>query len=726
MAKLASDDDDFTRSIAQYLAAGMPAKHGMSEEAYIARCRELWDACETDETCKAKLLIDRLYTETLNFRDRANKGYVDPRVRAADDLDRSIKDVLHCVAIGTVPYSSLVMGDDATDTDVEEVTEPEKTSEFGLWMIAVLDVLGFERTYRRVGPQRMRAAYERLIQAARAVTDPSLEMGMHSVSEGVVPTLFEFDVGFAYFSDTLLLWAPLSEMLVAPFLARCSDVFLEALSLGIPLRGAVAVGEAVLNQKEGVFLGTPLIDAARLEHAQDWLGIALTASCASVLSWVDSSLVLPYTAPYKQGTKHSLHSGLVLDWPRRARKRNMNVLAALDAIEPPDTHGKYYDHARIFVDHSLQHARWNREDHIPITMGFLTRSIIRTRLDGAPSPPEAAAMLESMALNGDDEIRIAAYLRSLLGGAQLPLGIETLPAGPLGHLKHLEQVIEQHYVDLEEVAFAAVEQRYGVVALTPRHERYLTAEPTDRNGEWQRCIPVLRAIAAGADVPEIPSDVLDNAQRILRNARDSAIGSTVRVDIETLLAGVMWASTAGASLSDVNVRRLQAMRSHGAPWDSVADFLAAVSEGTDPDVHLAKFDEGAISTIRVVRQTLGWQEAVRRSITDAYRMLERVDVRLLNQVAVDTVAAIRDSAAGALPDHLARLRRSGSPHDAVARYIERVVADRRAPDMPGGVPSDVDWYLRLIVAFAFPRVRRSFPLNIFSLFPWMRARSSGR
>jgi len=99
-----------------------------------------------------------------------------------------------------------------------------------------------------------------------------------------------------------------------------------------------------------------------------------------------------------------------------------------------------------------------------------------------------------------------------------------------------------------------------------------------------------------------------------------------------------------------------------------------------------------------------------------FRTIQRVDAALLHYAAVDTIVAIRDSTVGTLPDHLARLRRSGSPHDAVARYLERVVADRQAPEMPGGLAPDVVWYLRLVVGFAFPGTPEEFPVEyLFSV-----------
>jgi len=45
-----------------------------------------------------------------------------------------------------------------------------------------------------------------------------------------------------------------------------------SIEIGLPLRGAFSMGEAVLHLDRGVFLGQPIIDTARLEHTQLCIG----------------------------------------------------------------------------------------------------------------------------------------------------------------------------------------------------------------------------------------------------------------------------------------------------------------------------------------------------------------------------------------------------------------------------------------------------------------------
>jgi hypothetical protein len=46
----------------------------------------------------------------------------------------------------------------------------------------------------------------------------------------------------------------------------------------LPLRGRMAVGEAILDKTNGVHLGVPLVEVARLERAQEWIGCSVGPS----------------------------------------------------------------------------------------------------------------------------------------------------------------------------------------------------------------------------------------------------------------------------------------------------------------------------------------------------------------------------------------------------------------------------------------------------------------
>jgi len=167
----------------------------------------------------------------------------------------------------------------------------------------------------------------------------------------------------AYFSDSLLLWVPYHPSHVEQFLRRCSAVFCAALAEGLPIRGAISAGRAVLDKKRGIYLGPALVEAVHLESESDWIGICLAAS------WKSESLRIPvppdcvfiYEPPMKvEGSL--LSSGLVLDWPRVWREtRHDSALRFLEELRRPDLPDALkarYDAATAFWFHSEQNQDW--------------------------------------------------------------------------------------------------------------------------------------------------------------------------------------------------------------------------------------------------------------------------------------------------------------------------------------------------------------------------------
>lgn len=51
---------NFRESLRRYVAAGVPAKRGMSADQYIEACTALWKRCRTDSVYAVKLFIEPL------------------------------------------------------------------------------------------------------------------------------------------------------------------------------------------------------------------------------------------------------------------------------------------------------------------------------------------------------------------------------------------------------------------------------------------------------------------------------------------------------------------------------------------------------------------------------------------------------------------------------------------------------------------------------------------
>jgi len=305
-------DESFAQLLSTLLALRAHTMRGLTEEAYVALARVVWSSCEKDGVYAVKLLIDPV---------------------AQPQHHEEGSDDLFCVLIARVGYqgelidappgyeppsypgvklSHVVVGS-PSGGHVPDASQPQT------YLLAFLDVLGFEALLERVGLAEVHARYALLLeQALRPQSQEKQWFRVKSIVQGeVVPALMWLPVQAAHFSDSLLLWVHYHPGHVEEFLKRCSRVFCKALDLGIPLRGAVTVGDAVLDNSANVFLGKPLVEAARLESKQDWVGVALGASFKneSLRIPIPPEKIRMHTPPLKDGAT-SLFSDLVLDWPR--------------------------------------------------------------------------------------------------------------------------------------------------------------------------------------------------------------------------------------------------------------------------------------------------------------------------------------------------------------------------------------------------------------------------
>lgn len=368
------DEEEFVRIVRTNLANGAHLLHQIAAEEYVRRCRNEWAACETDEVYSAKLLIDRKLLDSKPSPFERLTGDLD-RVDLYDEPDEDP----YCIAMGLIrPDGSLVGAPPdydkrrtrpkgrhglavalESDFPYEEPEEPQVASH----LICLFDVLGFSDRLEQDGIGAVKALYDRLIEvalkphAANKLWTPFLQpLGDRSFCPGI----FWLPLRYAYFSDTILLWVPCHPECLGPFLDRCLNVFCEALKLGIPLRGAISAGDLILHKKANYYLGLPLVEAVKLEKAQNWLGVVLGVSVRS------ERLQLPFSplqvilrdAPVKAGNRDLL-SGLALDWPRRWRELYSGQSAQLkiEAIRAPEF-GQYYDNAIEFVRYSDANPNW--------------------------------------------------------------------------------------------------------------------------------------------------------------------------------------------------------------------------------------------------------------------------------------------------------------------------------------------------------------------------------
>lgn len=230
-------------------------------------------------------------------------------------------------------------------------------------LLAVFDILGFKDFVKGNSLLTVRQTYDSLIERTVA-RQSGWSFEVLWKDEVGVPAIFTLSVQSVIFSDSVIAWVPLRQGFTSSFFKWCSDFICEALALDIPVRAAVAAGEAIMHKDTQTFIGQPIIDAHLLEEAQNWIGIAIAPSATWPPLIADASpkLLMEYKVPIKPGCE-SLASPIALDWPRFWREYHaacpstkLSELRARNAHKP-----LYYDNAIGFANHSRDHSNWFNE-----------------------------------------------------------------------------------------------------------------------------------------------------------------------------------------------------------------------------------------------------------------------------------------------------------------------------------------------------------------------------
>jgi hypothetical protein len=260
------------------------------------------------------------------------------------------------------------------------------------YLVALFDALGFEHKLRAAGLEQMLTTYRALVDdvvqrnlhMARLFGAMEFSEAPYWTSEGDVFIFNKIQGAFA--SDSILLWAnrtwpelhgkspqELAQLAQTPgegwkahpvpcdnFLDACNELICHSLEIGLPLRGAVAAGLAVIDEPNRLFLGVPIVDAARMERAQRLIGASLTDSF--VKQHVPKRYALPFTEHLKQD-HFAPWGGLVLDWPRHWRNtRRSNPAEQVRALNLDSRHSAYYDKTLDVIAYSQRFASEHQQE----------------------------------------------------------------------------------------------------------------------------------------------------------------------------------------------------------------------------------------------------------------------------------------------------------------------------------------------------------------------------
>lgn len=185
-------------------------------------------------------------------------------------------------------------------------------------LVAVCDILGFKNLIKT-------RDLKELIAGDLAVFRKLVGF---SINHGTVPNLppplnvlrEQRKVGFAWFSDTLLIYAKDDEdMSCRDVLEVLGWLLFTTMSTQSRLRGGVSYDEFYADPENEIYVGSSILEAHELEQAQEWSGVALAKSAANRIPKRTSTgarfqwWVCDYQVPLKSG-KGNTCSNLAIDW----------------------------------------------------------------------------------------------------------------------------------------------------------------------------------------------------------------------------------------------------------------------------------------------------------------------------------------------------------------------------------------------------------------------------
>ena len=225
-------------------------------------------------------------------------------------------------------------------------------------IVCLLDVLGFENQLSTLGLEGMHVKYTKLIEYVKAQTGG---VDLVPTPEGQVAVGW-LVIGNAYFSDSLVFWTRYSKLALPSFTNCIAQALCFGLEIELPLRGSIAVGDAILDVKSGVFLGSPLVEVARGERSQQWIGASFgpSFSRAGFNDGFHLNTILPYKSQYKD--KASEHAtGMAVDWPRVWREsRKTDPTSLVRALNRNPAFTEYYENTERFIAFSESNHDWFR------------------------------------------------------------------------------------------------------------------------------------------------------------------------------------------------------------------------------------------------------------------------------------------------------------------------------------------------------------------------------
>jgi hypothetical protein len=164
----------------------------------------------------------------------------------------------------------------------------------------------------------------------------------------------------SYFSDTIVFWCPYHPRHLQSLCYSMMEVLCRSIEIGLPLRGAISVGEAILSKERGHFVGKPVVNAVDAEKVQQWIGVTLSKDFRDkpFNGGFSAACLRPWEKHLKEGGL-AVVTPVVLDYPRWWRStRNKSLETELGNLDREPQFSPYYRNAIEFSLHSAASPKW--------------------------------------------------------------------------------------------------------------------------------------------------------------------------------------------------------------------------------------------------------------------------------------------------------------------------------------------------------------------------------
>jgi hypothetical protein len=201
--------------------------------------------------------------------------------------------------------------------------------------VALFDILGFKDLIKNDDIEYIYNTSKRLSNLRKGVRD----MGRHMAAllrRKAISTLNYSDTFLLYTEDITNMNQREINIVFLALLTSCKSLFIAANENGLPIRGAITVGDIIVTGK--MVLGKSIVDAYELEQNQEWIGCTISKEAMFTISKEERKehriykSIVRYKVPCKNGTVKLLYA---YNWTRSDTfaNGNYNILKKAKSVD---------------------------------------------------------------------------------------------------------------------------------------------------------------------------------------------------------------------------------------------------------------------------------------------------------------------------------------------------------------------------------------------------------